>query len=144
MASTKRKKYEKDSLTVIWQPGLCVHSANCVKGLPQVFNPQRRPWINLEQADEASLVKTIDQCPSGALSYKQSPITTNKKEFEMSTPVEITLLKNGPAICKGSIVIKDADGNLVQKGEKAALGRCGGSENKPLCDGTHARIDFQG
>lgn len=141
---SKSKKYIKNGLTVIWQPALCVHSANCVKGLPQVFNPQQRPWIDLQQAGQKSLSATIDQCPSGALSYQIASLPPNEKENEMSNPVEITILKNGPAICKGSIVIKDADGKVIQQGAKAALCRCGGSENKPLCDGTHARIDFQG
>ncbi len=82
--------------------------------------------------------------PSGALSYETATANHPKKENEMSTTFEINILKNGPAICKGSLIIKDADGKIILQGEKAALCRCGASENQPLCDGAHARIDFQG
>ena len=37
------KRYSNGELTVVWRPSLCVHSAVCVHGLPQVFDPRRRP-----------------------------------------------------------------------------------------------------
>ncbi len=44
--------YKNDEITVIWQPSLCIHSAICFKGLPQVFDPCRRPWIEINRADK--------------------------------------------------------------------------------------------
>lgn len=64
------KEYSKDGLTVVWQAHKCQHSANCVKGLPGVFNPKNKPWINVEGADSETIKSQIDKCPSGALSYK--------------------------------------------------------------------------
>ncbi len=43
---------------------------------------------------------------------------------------------------KGAVEIRNAAGELVTSVERAALCRCGGSENKPFCDGTHKRIGF--
>jgi uncharacterized Fe-S cluster protein YjdI len=63
------KKYDNGEVTVIWQPGLCIHSARCVKGLPGVFDPAAKPWININGADTAAVVNQVGQCPSGALSY---------------------------------------------------------------------------
>jgi uncharacterized Fe-S cluster protein YjdI len=63
------KKYNNGEVTVIWQPGLCIHSAHCVKGLPAVFNTTLKPWIDVSKADTEALVNQIKQCPSGALSY---------------------------------------------------------------------------
>jgi CDGSH-type Zn-finger protein len=40
--------------------------------------------------------------------------------------------------------ILDGDGTIVFEGEKVALCRCGGSANKPFCDGTHAKNGFSG
>ena len=64
------KKYFHNELTVVWQPNVCIHSKKCWKNLIQVFNPQNRPWINLEGANQDRIKKQIDNCPSGALSYQ--------------------------------------------------------------------------
>ena len=59
---------------------------------------------------------------------------------------KVKIMKNGPYIVEGDCQYEDADGNAVDtSGRKAvALCRCGGSENKPFCDGTHSRNNFQG
>jgi uncharacterized Fe-S cluster protein YjdI len=45
------KEYSKDDLTVVWQPKKCIHSANCWRGLPKVFNPKEKPWITLDECE---------------------------------------------------------------------------------------------
>ncbi len=57
---------------------------------------------------------------------------------------KITLLKNGPLMVEGNFTVVDSEGNEVATKEKAALCRCGGSNNKPFCDGTHNKIGFEG
>jgi len=63
------KQYTNGEVTVVWKSGLCTHSANCVRGLPEVFKPRESPWINLEHATSASIIEQVKKCPSGALSY---------------------------------------------------------------------------
>ena len=66
------KKYTKEELTIVWKPGMCIHSTICWKaatGLPSVFNPFEKPWIKLEDVSIEELVGQIKKCPSGALSY---------------------------------------------------------------------------
>ncbi len=63
-----KKEYTNGELTIVWQPKLCIHAAECVKGLPDVFKPGEKPWINIEAASTEKLVKHVKQCPSGALS----------------------------------------------------------------------------
>ena len=59
--------------------------------------------------------------------------------------VQVTVTDNGPYKVTGTIDLFDADGNPVQtKGSTVFLCRCGGSTNKPFCDGTHSKIGFQG
>lgn len=67
MAETK--EYTNGEVTVVWKQELCIHSANCVRGLPSVFNSKARPWINIEGADSESIMAQVQKCPSGALSY---------------------------------------------------------------------------
>ncbi len=55
------KKYDNGEITVVWQPGLCIHSARCVKGLPEVFNTTSKPWINIDGADSETIVSQINQ-----------------------------------------------------------------------------------
>ncbi len=69
--------YKNGHITVAWQPDLCQHSGNCFKGLPRVFNPKRKPWIEMEQADTETIMNQVKRCPSGALSFF---INEDKKE----------------------------------------------------------------
>lgn len=61
-------KYVKEDITVIWQPGKCMHSGVCVKGLADVFDPRRKPWIDVSKAKKELIIKQVKCCPSGALS----------------------------------------------------------------------------
>jgi uncharacterized Fe-S cluster protein YjdI len=63
------KKYDNGEITVVWQPGLCIHSGRCAMGLPAVFNPTQKPWINVHAADTEAIINQVNKCPSGALSY---------------------------------------------------------------------------
>lgn len=66
----KKFEYSNGVLTVIWQPELCAHAGVCVHMLPNVYRPQERPWIKIENAATEQLTEQIKQCPSGALSYR--------------------------------------------------------------------------
>jgi uncharacterized Fe-S cluster protein YjdI len=61
------KRYFNGEITVVWKSHVCIHSAVCFKGLPQVFDPRRRPWIILENSDTDTIVDQVKKCPSGAL-----------------------------------------------------------------------------
>lgn len=67
-----RKEYTNGELTIVWKPKKCIHAAECVKALPKVYNPKRKPWIIAEGADTEALKKQINKCPSGALTYFMS------------------------------------------------------------------------
>jgi len=63
------KKYSNDDITIFWQPEKCIHSGNCARGLHPVFDPGRRPWIVMENGTTEDIVRTVQNCPSGALSF---------------------------------------------------------------------------
>ncbi len=59
--------------------------------------------------------------------------------------VEVKATENGPYQITGPIELVDHEGNELEvSGPTFYLCRCGGSTNKPFCDGTHAEIGFQG
>lgn len=64
------KEYTNGEITIIWQPQKCMHSGNCVRLLPKVYAPSKKPWITPEQATSEALTEQIQQCPSGALTYR--------------------------------------------------------------------------
>ncbi|HEY4655979.1 MAG TPA: (4Fe-4S)-binding protein [Cyclobacteriaceae bacterium] len=63
------KKYTNGEITIVWKSGRCIHSGICFRGLSEVFDPRRRPWITPQESTTEKIIKQIDQCPSGALSY---------------------------------------------------------------------------
>ncbi len=147
MSDENVKKYKDGELTVLWKADLCIHSGECVKGAPGVFNPNARPWIQLEYSENAEIMKAIDNCPSGALSYTDHSSDESAEEAEAaeSEYLRIKASKNGPLIVQGSFEMEDRDGNVqVCKGKSIALCRCGASRTKPFCDGTHTNVKFFG
>ncbi len=137
------KEYEGDGLTVIWKPKKCIHSEVCVKTLPSVYKPEEKPWILPAKASVEALTDQIDRCPSGALSYRitgQNNNSKNKKD-SMSQKVEVT--PNGPLMVHGEIEIKMVDGSTETKKRATAFCRCGASDNKPFCDGSHRKVEFE-
>jgi uncharacterized Fe-S cluster protein YjdI len=65
------KNYSNDDITVHWKSELCIHSGNCVRALSAVFNPKRRPWIEINAANTEAIIKAVEGCPSGALSFSR-------------------------------------------------------------------------
>ena len=134
------KEYVTDEIVVEWEPRLCYHSKNCVRSLPQVFEESRRPWVKVDAATADEVEAAVARCPSGALRTRRPGVPTAKRR----QPPEFRASANGPLLVSGGVRIVDAEGNVLYEGEKAALCRCGGSGNKPFCDGTHEKIGFRG
>jgi uncharacterized Fe-S cluster protein YjdI len=64
------QEYSKAGLTVRFDPKICTHSGNCVRGLPQVFDVKARPWVNMDGAEREAIIEQVRRCPSGALSFE--------------------------------------------------------------------------
>ena len=63
------RKYLGEDVDVYFNTDICIHSASCVKGNPEVFDTKRRPWVSPNNASANEVAKVIDTCPSGALKY---------------------------------------------------------------------------
>ncbi len=130
------KRYTNDEVTVVWQPAKCIHSKKCFHALPAVFNPENRPWIQLEGTSSDDITAQVKRCPSGALSIE------GDQEKSAAEPVTLSVTKGGPLLLNGAVVITTPDGEHIQKEGMTALCRCGASANKPYCDGSHSKIKF--
>ncbi|NDW19488.1 CDGSH iron-sulfur domain-containing protein [Dysgonomonas sp. 216] len=57
--------------------------------------------------------------------------------------LKVRILPNGPILVDGKVELTLSDGTVVEK-DKLHLCRCGASNNKPYCDGSHVKIGFKG
>ena len=135
------KEYSNGEITVLWKPKTCIHAAECVKRLPNVYKPNEKPWITIENATTEELKVQVEACPSGALSYRMNNAEDTE---EMHTETVVEVMENGPLLVYGTLHITNSDGTKETKNKTTAFCRCGASANKPYCDGKHRKIDFKG
>ena len=137
------KKYTNGEVTIVWKPDLCIHSGICFRGLGEVFDPKVRPWIKPEGAATDAIIDQVKKCPSGALSYY---LNKDAAEGQIKVDAEtiVETVPNGPLMVYGNVFVKDSKGNLTKKNNVTAFCRCGASNNKPFCDGSHRKINFEG
>lgn len=137
------KEYTNGEVTITWEPHKCIHSKKCVSGLPSVFDFEKRPWVNSEGASTETIVNQIDTCPSGALGYY---FAEHKEEntADITSEQLVEVIPNGPLMVYGNIQVKLPDDHIINQSKVSAFCRCGSSQNKPFCDGTHKKINFQG
>lgn len=137
---TRTKEYKKDDLTIVWDANKCIHAGECVKMLPNVYDPKSRPWIKPENATADELKNQINQCPSGALTFREE----DAEELVLENEVRIHARMNGSLLIEGNLVITKPDGTIEKRNGRATFCRCGQSEKMPFCDGTHKKVGFSG
>ncbi|MFC4426822.1 (4Fe-4S)-binding protein [Deinococcus navajonensis] len=131
------KAYAGEGVTVYYDAPRCVHVANCVRGLPAVFRPGERPWIQAWNAAAEQIVAAVRSCPTGALHYA----LTGGPVEQPQVPTTVTAVTDGPLLLRGDLRLQTPAGELHEV--RAALCRCGASSQKPFCDGTHAKIGWK-
>ncbi|MGW7757488.1 (4Fe-4S)-binding protein [Streptomyces violaceusniger] len=67
---SEKKTYQAQSISVTFEARRCLHAAECVQGLPEVFDIAKRPWIQPDNATAERLAEVVRRCPSGALQYE--------------------------------------------------------------------------
>ena len=95
------KRYTGETIDVIFHPERCIHAAKCVKGLPKVFDVNKKPWVNVDEEEADEIANVIEQCPSGALEY------TRKDRGEQEVPKDKTTIEaasNGMISSRVSII----------------------------------------
>ncbi len=136
-----KKEYTNGEVTIVWEADKCIHSGICVRGLPKVFKPKARPWVDIDAAETEALVNQVKNCPSGALSFYMNDEKDSTAQT-MDTKVEV--MENGPLLVYGTLNVVHKDGTEETKNKTTAFCRCGASNNKPFCDGAHIKVEFKG
>ena len=134
------KSYGGDGFVVVYDSSRCVHAAECVRCAPDVFDPAKRPWIQLDGVTGLRLSTIVDRCPSGALSIVGEDGRSLLPKPDVNS---IDVAADGPLECRGVVRVQRMDGEEILSDTRLTLCRCGQSKNKPFCDNTHAEVGFQ-
>ena len=131
--------YTGEHLKIHDNRGLCAHAGVCTDKLAAVFRMGKEPWIDPDQAALEDIKAVIDKCPSGALSYT----IEGEKKSSPATQTCVNVLPDGPYEIVGDVKMNDV--SLLQGASNniRTLCRCGHSNNKPFCDGSHWSAGFK-
>jgi uncharacterized Fe-S cluster protein YjdI/CDGSH-type Zn-finger protein len=130
------RTYTGNDIDVEFSLKRCIHAGECVKGAPGVFNPEARPWIQVDNEDTDQIAEVVRRCPSGALRF----IRKDGAEEQPDPEPTVTMTPGGPLYLRGDVLLKLRDGE--ERVTRVALCRCGASANKPFCDGAHEQAGF--
>lgn len=146
------RHYRGNGASVTFDSQRCIHAEVCVRGMPEVFDVSRRPWILPDVGDPKRLERVVLGCPTGAL--RMAPPSDRKVEKGADAAATIlpeeprkknsaAITPDGPYHVRGNLEFEERPGAGIVKDTRVAFCRCGASENKPLCDESHARVGFR-
>ena len=138
--SKKTFEYKGKEATVSWDGNLCIHVGECGRAKGDLFVTGRKPWCDPDLAPEDEIRDVIQRCPTGALSVQFADGSVAE-----TAPAEnsVQVAYNGPLFVTGDLDIEDAPDDVPGLKFRAALCRCGQSNNKPYCDNSHETAGFQ-
>ena len=135
-----QRTYETDRIAVHWDSTRCIHTARCVQSLPQVFDVNRRPWIDVTAAEADELAEAIRRCPTGALRYTRRD---GAPQEEPQRPAVAIPIPDGPLLVLGDLRVQGPEGETITEETRLTLCRCGNSRNQPFCDNSHVQGGFR-
>jgi CDGSH-type Zn-finger protein len=135
----QQDNYQAKKITIHDNRSICAHAGRCTDGLGTVFKYQSEPWIDPAGGEVEAIIETIRKCPSGALSYTLDGVEGG----DLLRKPSVTVTKDGPYAVVGGVQLRDQAWAQGASTEHYTLCRCGGSKNKPFCDGTHWSIGFK-
>jgi CDGSH-type Zn-finger protein/uncharacterized Fe-S cluster protein YjdI len=133
------RRYRGPDVDVTYNLGRCIHARECVRGLPGVFDTEKRPWIQPEKASGEKITEVVKRCPTGALH-----VIPKLDQPGEPVPATNTIYLEPDSYLRLVGNLQITGSNVALEGEtRATLCRCGASKNKPFCDNTHREIDFR-
>lgn len=159
------RKYKNNDITVYWKPSACVHASYCYRELIEVFDPSRRPWVDMNGSTTEKIIEVVNLCPTDALTWKWNDEARNetvgrdqvnhikfrrpelleiKDPIEDEQPLSVKVMIDGPIVLKGSFNLAYSENKKEVRDGIISLCRCGVSDHMPFCDGRHRKVGFNG
>jgi CDGSH-type Zn-finger protein len=130
--------YEATNIVVRDDRGICEHAGFCGNRLTNVWK-MLNGTATEDSVARSQVMSMIERCPSGALTYR---LTADGEDVEPELAVEIAVTDAGPYFVTGRVQVVRADGLPFEVRNRVTLCRCGASQNKPFCDGSHVSVGF--
>jgi CDGSH-type Zn-finger protein/uncharacterized Fe-S cluster protein YjdI len=159
MDDPRNRQYTNGEITVFWIPSKCIHATTCFRELIEVFNPGRRPWVNMDGAPSRRIIEVVNKCPTQALVWKNNDELTEEEQKAQrqvkleeenprslsrpDAPTSVRIMRDGPIVVEGDFQIVDGTNEKLKPTTMTSFCRCGASRNMPFCDGTHRKMDFR-
>jgi uncharacterized Fe-S cluster protein YjdI/CDGSH-type Zn-finger protein len=134
------RRYETEGIVVEWYAGRCIHSANCIRSLPSVFDPRRRPWVDPDAAGADEIASAVLRCPTGALHFVR---TDDGPQESPDEPTTLSPIRDGPLYVRGDVVVRGYGGEAVRRDTRVSICRCGHARQMPFCDNTCRSIGWR-
>lgn len=131
--------YVGENITIHDNRALCAHVEYCVQDLPNVFDHNKRPWVNPDGASVEEIIALCRKCPSGALSCTVDGVLYRNYD---DRPPTVIATSDGPYFLQGGVGVIGEPFTEGYSTEHCTLCRCGESRNKPLCEGRHGDVGF--
>jgi CDGSH-type Zn-finger protein/uncharacterized Fe-S cluster protein YjdI len=162
---SNNRKYSNNEISVYWKPDACVHASYCYRELIEVFDPGRRPWVDMNGAPASLIIETVNLCPTEALTWKWNDEEKNKtvgaehtnhikfrrpellehdQPVHLENPVSVKIMTDGPIVIKGNFTLLSSGNRKEITESLVSICRCGESDHKPFCDGRHRKTGFKG
>ncbi|MDH4111455.1 MAG: CDGSH iron-sulfur domain-containing protein [Actinomycetota bacterium] len=132
----RRYEFPAGEGTVSFDLAMCQHAGYCGD---RFTNWRRLARQAADPAVRERLMQMVRLCPSGALEMRPDP---DGDQLEPALAESIGVVRDGPYLVRGGISVTSADGETYEVRNRVTLCRCGHSETKPFCDGSHARVGF--
>lgn len=104
------KLYYSKNIDVTFDPKRCIHAAECVNNLPEVFDTTRRPWILTDNADPDRLAQVVMRCPTGALHFIRKDGGKAEVPWEKAM---VMVMADGPLYVRGVVTVLSGDGKVL-------------------------------
>lgn len=136
-AAPRRRVLVGDGVVVTDAPRLCATAGFCE-------NRETHVWEMIAETEDPAvrerLIAMVERCPSGRLQHAAS---REAEPIEPDLPRAIGVVSDGPLWVTGRIPVYGIEGEAYEPRNRVTLCRCGGSGNKPLCDGSHREVGFR-
>ena len=139
MSSEKSFTYPGQAIDVHWDGRLCIHIGECGQSRGELFVGGRDPWCVPDKTTVDEVAEVCERCPTGALTYS----ARDGRQEQAPAENRVTVAYNGPLFATGDLTIEGAPADMPGVRFRAALCRCGRSNNKPFCDNSHLEAGFE-
>ncbi len=159
------RRYKNDEITVYWKPSACIHASYCYRELIEVFDPGRRPWVDMTGSTTAKIIEVVNLCPTEALSWRWNDDSKNElvgsdqlnhikfrrpelmninEPTQEEQAVSVKIMVDGPIVLRGNFTLNYSENKKQVQDSMISICRCGVSDHQPFCDGQHRKISFNG